>query len=309
MKILIKIVEKLMELEATIANRKIIIFGSGKVGKLTHAALKMVSNEASCFVDNDPIKHGSIIMGTTVQPPHAIKEEKKESLFVLIASTYYKEIERQLSEMGYKEGEEFFSILKPRLNEAARGERIIHGVKIGKYSYGVEQHCYPDTLLESVGAFCSINTHSLIGMVNHPTTLITTHPFLYHPNDYMGEFIPSDLLDTHSLADINALTKNGKIVIGNDVWIGAKTVILPSVHIGNGAIVAAGAVVTKDVPDYAIVAGVPAKVIKYRFSREEITILNEIRWWEWPDEKIASKSKLFANPKLFFKYFQENNSS
>lgn len=287
-------------MEATIANRRLIIFGSGKVGKLTHVALKMVSNEACYFVDNDPAKHGLKIMGTIIQPPQVITEEKKESLFVLIASTYYREIERQLSEMGYREGEEFYSILKPRLNEAARGERIIHGVKIGKYSYGVEQHCYPDTLLESVGAFCSINTHSLIGMVNHPTTLITTHPFLYHPNDYMGEYVPNDLLDLHRLADIHSLTKNGKIVIGNDVWIGAKTVILPSVRIGNGAIIAAGAVVTKDVPDYAIVAGVPAKVTRFRFSPEQIQILNEVKWWDWPDDKIASHSELLSNPDMFF---------
>jgi carbonic anhydrase/acetyltransferase-like protein (isoleucine patch superfamily) len=81
--------------------------------------------------------------------------------------------------------------------------------------------------------------------------------------------------------------------IGNDVWIGCYVVIMPGVEIGNGAIVAAGSIVTKSVPPYAIVAGNPAKIIRYRFTKEQIAELERIRWYEWDiDKVIENKSRL-----------------
>ena len=82
--------------------------------------------------------------------------------------------------------------------------------------------------------------------------------------------------------------KNQKVIIKNDVWIGANSVIMPNITIGNGAIIGAGAVVTKDVPDYAIVAGVPAKIIKYRFSQDIIDRLLILQWWNM-DPKVIKK--------------------
>jgi virginiamycin A acetyltransferase len=83
------------------------------------------------------------------------------------------------------------------------------------------------------------------------------------------------------------------IIIENDVWIGTKALILGGINIGNGAIIAAGSVVTKNIPPYAIVAGVPAKVIKYRFSEEKIAILENLKWWDWSKEKIMQNRILF----------------
>jgi len=85
----------------------------------------------------------------------------------------------------------------------------------------------------------------------------------------------------------------GHISIGHDVWIGDNVVVLPNIRIGNGACIGAGAIVTKDVPDYAIVGGNPARIIKYRFSEQQITTLNEIQWWNWDDEKIRQNRKFF----------------
>lgn len=79
----------------------------------------------------------------------------------------------------------------------------------------------------------------------------------------------------------------GDTVIGNDVWIGYNATIMPGIHIGDGAIIATNAVVTKDVPSYSIVGGTPAKLIRYRFDEEKIDILNTLKWWEWDIEKIT----------------------
>ncbi len=89
--------------------------------------------------------------------------------------------------------------------------------------------------------------------------------------------------------------------IGNDVWIGSNATILQGVNIGNGAVIAAGAVVTKDVPPYAIVGGVPAKIIKYRFTEEQIKSLLDIEWWKLDKEEFKDKMKDFENVDTFIK--------
>lgn len=300
---LTKFVDKLLDLESTIANRKVVIFGTGKAGKTALAALRLLSIPAACFVDNDPKKQGTVVMGLEVRHPDSLMQQDRDKWFVLIASAYHLEISSQLTNMGFRRGVHFLP-LQYKWIEEARSERVLNGVRIGKYSFGVEKHCHPGTLLESVGAFCSINKTALIGMTNHPTTLISTHTFLYNPHRLVGEGIPNDLLDVRDLVDNALYTKNGKITIGNDVWIGAGTIILPSVKIGNGAIIAAGAVVNRDVPDYAVVGGVPARIIKYRFSPEEIDILNRVKWWDWPDDQIAENAHLLKNPKNFFEHFK-----
>ena len=93
--------------------------------------------------------------------------------------------------------------------------------------------------------------------------------------------------------------KTHQVIIGNDVWIGAHTTIVNGVRIGTGAVIGAGAVVTKDIPPYAIVVGNPAHVIKYRFSEDVIHKLLAIKWWNWSPEKILANEKLFLNIEKF----------
>jgi virginiamycin A acetyltransferase len=166
------------------------------------------------------------------------------------------------------------------------------GFSVGKYSYGISQFCKSKINIESIGAFCSFAPGITITGSNHPLHYITTHPFIYSKD--FGHFIDEDYF---ALQD---KTKNGKVVIGNDVWIGQNAVILPSVAIGNGAIVGAGAVVTKNVPDYAIVGGNPARVIRYRFSEEQIRLLKESKWWELDDEEIRARIDDFTDGDRFF---------
>lgn len=160
--------------------------------------------------------------------------------------------------------------------------------KCGKCSYGpLTDHW----LVESVGAFCSFAPGSDV-VENHPVGYISTHPFLY----YGGV---SDTVHGREWKDVNGERgyfdgvipkgdnyKLHKITIGNDVWLGKNVLITNGANIGNGVIAGAGAIITKDVPDYAIVMGIPARIVRFRYTQEEIAALNRIKWWDWPNEMI-----------------------
>ena len=127
-----------------------------------------------------------------------------------------------------------------------------------------------------------------IGLPEHPVNMVSTSPKIYRNiklKDIKDVYFPP--------------------IIGNDVWIGANAIILQGVTIGDGAIIAAGAVVTKDVPPYAIVGGVPAKVIKYRFSDDVILKLLEIKWWDKPEEWTTQNLDKFTDVSGFVKFLEE----
>ncbi len=130
-----------------------------------------------------------------------------------------------------------------------------------------------------IGKFCSIacGARFIFTSANHALKSLSTYPFPI--------FFEEWGLDVKNITD--AWDNKGDIVIGNDVWIGYEAVILSGVTIGDGAIIGTRAVVTKDVPPYTIVGGVPARVIRKRFSEETIDALLKIKWWDWPKEKIA----------------------
>lgn len=131
-----------------------------------------------------------------------------------------------------------------------------------------------------IGKFCAIakGVQFMMGAANHRLTSLSTYPFNVMGGAWRETTTPH----------IDELPHKGDTFVGNDVWIGREAKILPGVRIGNGAIVAAYAVVAKDVPAYSVVAGNPARVVKMRFSDEVIALLEEIRWWDWPIEEITA---------------------
>ena len=132
-----------------------------------------------------------------------------------------------------------------------------------------------------IGKFCSIacGAKFIFNSANHTLSSLSTYPFPI--------FFEEWELDRKDVA--NAWDNKGNIVIGNDVWIGYEAVIFAGVTIGDGAIIGTRAVVTKDVSPYTIVGGVPAKLIRKRFSENVINTLLEIKWWDWSREKISEK--------------------
>ncbi|MTI80460.1 MAG: CatB-related O-acetyltransferase [Firmicutes bacterium] len=149
--------------------------------------------------------------------------------------------------------------------------------EIGKYSsigrYTKVEHV-------KMGSYCSIAWDVTIGAPSHPFHHLTSHAISYrHTYGFVKE----------------TKIKRDFTVIGNDVWIGANCVIVGGITIGDGAVIGAGSVVTKDVPPYAIVGGVPAKVIKYRFDSDVIAKLLEINWWNYNEKFIKENIKYFNN--------------
>lgn len=150
-------------------------------------------------------------------------------------------------------------------------------VEMGDYSYVVND---ADIAYAAIGRFCSIAAMTRLNPGNHPTWRASQAHFTYRASAYFpGEADEEDFF---------AWRRAQKLTLGHDVWIGHGAVVLAGRSIGTGAVVAAGAVVAKDVPAYAIVAGVPAKLVKWRFPPEIAERLQKLAWWDWTHEALRA---------------------
>lgn len=157
------------------------------------------------------------------------------------------------------------------------------------YMDGTETAC-PERLI--IGKFCSIATgvtFMMAGNQGHRHDWIAQYPLDSFDEDFDG----------YTTTPPKAFISKGDTVVGNDVWIGAEAMIMPGITIGDGAMIATRALVTKDVDPYTIVGGSPAKVIKKRFSDEQIQILLKVRWWDWPIDKIKANLDILRSGDIF----------
>ncbi len=174
--------------------------------------------------------------------------------------------------------------------------KINRGVVIGDYTF-INEGTQVDRNTESIGKYCSISHNVKIGMGPHPLTFFSTSPVFYSKS---RGFIEEERYDEYK--------DKGYTVVGNDVLIGANAIILAGVNIGNGAVIASGAIVTKDVPPYAIVGGNPAKIIKYRFENEVIDRLQKSCWWDYSPHEIMNNCENIEDVKIFLNDFENKKN-
>jgi virginiamycin A acetyltransferase len=167
----------------------------------------------------------------------------------------------------------------------------VHESHIGTHSY-VGAHTMMGRT--SVGSFCSIGPGCRFGMGRHPTGFVSTHPLFYSKQRHTGT----------TFADRSYFEEYGRIEIGHDVWIGANCIVLDGVTVGTGAVLGAGAVITRDVPPYAIAGGVPAEVIRFRFDATTIAALLASRWWERDGAWLKEHAALLRDPARFIASLQ-----
>ena len=169
----------------------------------------------------------------------------------------------------------------------------LRNVSIGNYSYlGQNSNVYGT----AIGKFCSIGPNFICGFGLHPTNGISTAPMFYSATNKSNGI---------TLCEETKFKEHADVQIGNDVFIGANVFVKDGVRIGDGAIIGAGAVVVKDIPDYAVAVGVPAKVIRYRFSDSQISKLRKIQWWNLPDERLKDVEHYFFDVEKFIEEFEK----
>jgi acetyltransferase-like isoleucine patch superfamily enzyme len=157
----------------------------------------------------------------------------------------------------------------------------------GTYANGMTIYCWNPTVKVTFGKYCAIADQvTLVAGGEHHKDWVTSYQFV-------------DLWQIWDLYTHLKPKTKGNILIGNDVWIGTSAIILSGVTIGDGAVIGAGSVVVKDVPPYAIVGGNPARVIRFRFTEEQVRALLNIRWWDWPEKHIREQLASFMDVDSF----------
>jgi len=156
-----------------------------------------------------------------------------------------------------------------------------------------------------IGRFCSIGQNVKNSLGIHPTNYISTHPAFFSTKKQAAfTFVNENKFEEHKYADND---KKYLVIFGNDVWIGNNVILMDGIRIGDGAIVGTGAIVTKDVEPYAIVGGVPAKLIRRRFDCETINILLKFKWWEKDFSWIEYHHDLFLRSDQFISFIQSSS--
>jgi len=163
-----------------------------------------------------------------------------------------------------------------------------------------------DIRFTKIGRYCAIGDFVRTYLGKHPSNnYVSIHPAFFSPNSQAGfTYVDKSLFPEHTFIQPG---NEFVVEIGNDVWIGNNVIIMDGIKIADGAIIGAGSIVTKSVPAYSIVAGNPAKIIKYRFNEDQIDFLLKSRWWELEPEWLEENYKLFSSIDEFIKTLTNND--
>jgi len=184
----------------------------------------------------------------------------------------------------FNKGTSFFTLIDNK-SQVSKKANVFRGVRV--YNSVIDSYSFIGSgsilVCAEIGKFCSIADNCSIGLSSHSLKNISTSPIFTSKKNSTGS----------SWTSKNSFEENHKVIIGNDVWIGTKVIIMGGIKLGNGVVIGAGSIVTKNIPDYAIAVGIPAKVIKYRFEQSIIMKLLEIKWWEMSENELKKNIKLF----------------
>ncbi|MBE5936745.1 MAG: CatB-related O-acetyltransferase [Lachnospiraceae bacterium] len=302
-------IERVLEMGGN-SQHKIILFPCGDIGIQTYNIMKNIyAVEPALLIDNHKSKYTDNIHALS----HLENINTDEYVLFLTSNNtnIYDDLKNSVSK--YFSQEKIIELeCMTKINNSkfsGKSKYCQYKTEIGRYSYG--PLCYNHRLIKSIGSFCSF-AHGVDYVPNHEIRYITTHPFIYCGKNTEGYEYPFELDkdEDYYMPGVEPKTefikKQQRATIGNDVWLGKDVLVTNSANIGNGVIAAAGAVITKDVPDYAVVAGIPARIIRYRYTPEQITALNKIAWWNWTDDEIKERYDDFYLPiELFIEKYQQ----
>lgn len=224
---------------------------------------------------------------------------KLKDLYLIFLKQKYKKIKIYLRKGVKFEKCIFEGCGKVGNNSNVKSSFIGYGTYIGK-------EC--DLSFSKIGRFCSIGNNVKVIAGDHPIyDYVSTHPIFYTDMLKKEGLYLKGYKDRNTSKNLNENINGGgyTIEIGSDVWIGTNVSILGGVKIGNGAVIGTGAVVVKNVEPYSVVVGVPAKKIKERFTKEEISYLEKLKWWNKDKEWLEKNVLLFSNIKLFVEELKE----
>lgn len=299
---------KLPQIQENRCGKAFFLWGAGTGAAVLLPLLQEAGISVDGIVDKNAGEISAPFHGYHVQHPSVLSAGMHYVLIDMLSSC--PEVVDELTARGFTDSDFCY------VYQLVHTEDIVYrGCRVGRFTYGYEDLLADYPLAESIGRYCSINGTARIWN-NHSLECITTSPLLDYPGVYDWEYYSGrkNLLLQYGKHHENAsfedspIRDNRPVVIGNDVWIGANVVILPGVTVGDGAILAAGAIVTKDVEPYAIVGGVPAKKLRYRFPQVVREALLASAWWEWSQEKIEEHIELFFAPEAFLSYIQTGDS-
>jgi acetyltransferase-like isoleucine patch superfamily enzyme len=183
--------------------------------------------------------------------------------------------------------------------QIGNGVRILRDSKIGDSTFSHFSYVGERSQIErsDIGSFCSIGPEVMIGMGAHPINFVSTYPGFYTGKSSGAVYFGT----RHDVDEFR------RVKVGADVWIGARAIILGGISVGTGSIIAAGAVVTRDVPPYSIVGGVPARHIKYRFPDDVRSRLLETQWWSFDRDRLVSLAPVFNDVNHFLSKIEVGN--